>query len=184
MPSEHEEHDRQVQALQRYVSDLYERRERGEAEAAQPAPTPEPESWRPSRRWLLLTGVLVILALVGGVFVGAVAWSDDQPAGAKAGVASATRSPGTTTAAPLASPECKTAVDRANAMLAIAVKLQETLAEQDRILTDPANGKLSGREVLKRSAPSLRAGSSESDRFNQALAEYRQVVDRCELRTP
>jgi hypothetical protein len=187
MPPEHEKPNRQIQALQRYVSDLYERRERGEAEAAQPAPTPEPEPQRPSKRWLLLTGLLVTLALVGGVFVGAVAWPNNQPnnrpAGAKVGVASATQSPDTT-AALLASPACKTAVDRANAMLAIAVKLQGALAEQSRILSDLSNRNLSGREVLKRSAPSLRAGSSESARFNQALADYRQVVDQCELQAP
>jgi hypothetical protein len=42
------------------------------------------------------------LALVGGVVVGAVAWPNDRPAGAKAGVAgvsSATQSPDTTTVA-------------------------------------------------------------------------------------
>jgi hypothetical protein len=39
-------------------------------------------------------------------------------------------------------------------------------------------------ELLERLALSLRAGSSEADRFNRARAVYRQVVDRWTLRTP
>jgi hypothetical protein len=184
MPPEQENLNRQLEALLRYVSDLRAQRKRDKAAAAQPLPAPEPR--RPSKRWLLLTGLLVVLALVGGVFVGAVAWSDDRPAGAEVGAdaSSATQSPDTTSVAPVASPACKTAVDRANTMLAVAVKLQRELAEYSRIMSDPSNRNLSGREVVEKSAPSLRAGSSDSARFNQALADYRQVVDQCKLQTP
>jgi hypothetical protein len=183
MPPEHEDLNRQLEALGRYVSNL--QRERAKAEAAQPAPTPG--SQRPSRRWLLLSGLLIIVALAGGVFVGAVAWSDDRPAGAKAAVAgtsSATQSSSTTTVVPVASLACKTAVDRANTMLAIAVELRGTLAEYGRILDDPSNRNLSGREVVEKSRPVLQVGASESARLDQALAHYRQVVDQCQLRTP
>ena len=180
MPPEQENLNRQLEALQRYFSDLHQQRERAKAAAAQPPPAPEPKPRRPSRRWLLLTGLLVTLALVGGVVVGAVAWPNDRPAGAS----SATQSPDTTTVAPVASPACKTAVDRANTMLAIAVKLQRELAEYSRIMGDPANRTLSVREVIEKTAPSLQAGASESAGFERALADYRQIVDQCELRTP
>jgi hypothetical protein len=189
MAPEQEDRTRQLEALRRYVSNLYDRRERAQAEAAQPSPVPEPDPQRPSRRWLLLASLLVVLALVGGVVVGAVAWSDDRPAGAE-GVSSPTQRPTVTSGlpsantTPVASPACKTAVDRANTMLAIAVKLQRTLAEYSRILNDRSNRGLSGREVRKKSAPVLRAGASESARFDQALADYRKVVDQCELQTP
>jgi len=186
-PQQQEDLNRQLEALQRYVSGLQQQRERPKAEAAQPSPAPEPEPRRPSRRWLLLTGLLVALALVGGVVVGAIAWSNDRPTGAKAGVAgvsSATQSPDTTTVALLASPACKTAVDRANAMLAIAVRLQGELAEYSRIMRDPSNRNLSGREVVAKTAPLLQAGASDSARFDQALADYGQIVDRCRVRTP
>jgi hypothetical protein len=116
MPPEQEDLNRQLEALQRYVSDL-QQREHAKAAAAQPPPAPD--SRRPSRRWLGLTGLLVTVALAGGVFVGAVAWSNDRPARGKAGVAgasSATQSPDTTTVSPVAAPACKTAVDRANTM--------------------------------------------------------------------
>ena len=185
-PQQQENLNRQLEALQRYVSGL-QQREHAKAAAAQPSPAPEPEPRRPSRRWLLLTGLLVTVALAGGVFVGAVAWSTDQPAGAKAGVAgasSATSSPDTTRVAPVAAPACKTAVDRANTMLASAVELRRELAEYRRIMSDPSTRNLSGREVVEKMAPALRAGASESASFERALADYRQVVDQCELRTP
>jgi hypothetical protein len=76
------------------------------------------------------------------------------------------------------------AVDRANLMLASAVRLQVAVAEQGRILRDPANRRLSGSKVLQTVAAWLRASSGESARFNRALADYRQVVDRCELLAP
>jgi hypothetical protein len=190
---EQENLNRQLEALQRYVSGLQQQREHAKA-AAQPPPAPEP---RPSSRWLLLTGLLVVLALVGGVFVGAVAWSDDRPTGAAAGTTSASpvsQPPPTTstaaqgsnptTAAPVASLACKTAVDRANTMLAIAVKLHRELVEYNKIMTDPSSRELSGRELVDKSIPALRAGMSESARFTPALADYRQVVDQCEARAP
>jgi hypothetical protein len=190
---EQEKLNRQLEALQRYVSGLQQQREHAKA-AAQPTPTPEP---RPPSRWLLLTGLLVVLALVGGIFVGAVAWSDDRPTGAAAGATStspvrqqppstspAAQGSNPTTAAPVASPACKTAVDRANTMLAIAVRLHRELVEYSKIMTDPSSRELSGRELVDKSVPALRAGTSESARFTQALADYRQVVDQCEVRTP
>jgi hypothetical protein len=187
MPPEQDDLNRQLEALERYVSGLQQQREHAKAAAAQPSPAPEPEPRRPSRRWLLLTGLLVTVALAGGVVVGAVAWSTDRPAGAKAGVAgvsSATSSPDTTTVGPVAAPACKTAVDRANTMLASAVKLQRELAEYSRIMSDPANRTLSVGELLEKTAPSLQAGASEPAGFDRALADYRQIVDQCRLHTP
>ena len=185
MPPEQEDLNRQLEALDRYVSGLQQQRERAKAAAAQPPPAPEPKPRPPSRRWLL-TGLLVTVALAGGVFVGAVAWSTDRPAGGNTGVAgasSAAQSPDTTVT-PVASPACKTAVDRANTMLAIAVELRRELAEYSRIMRDPSNGNLSVREVVDKRASSRQAGASESARFERALADYRQIVDQCELRTP
>jgi hypothetical protein len=189
---EQEQLNRQLEALQRYVADLHRQRERAKA-AAQSPPAPGP---RPSRGWLLMTGLLVVVALVGGVFVGAVAWSDDRPAGPAAGAttASPVRQPpprpstaaqgSNPAAAPVASLACKTAVDRANTMLAIAVRLQRTVGEYGRIVTDPSSRELSGRELVDKSAPALRAGTSESAKFTEALTSYRQVMDQCEVRKP
>jgi hypothetical protein len=139
--------------------------------------------------WLLVTGLLIVVALVGGVVVGASAWSDDRAAGGDTkapGTVSSGRNPGPTSAsaAPVATAACKTAVDRANAMLASAVRLRGALGEQDKVLNDPASRGLSVAEVLEKLAASQQVGASESARFDRALDAYRQVVDQCDLRTP
>jgi hypothetical protein len=142
---------------------------------------------RPPLSWLLIAGLLVVVALVGGVVVGAVAWSDDRPARDNTRAAAptaASRNPDASSAAPVATPACKSAVDRANAMLASAVKLRGALAEQDRILNDPANRGLSVGEVLQRLAASQQVGSSEAATFDRSLDAYREVVDQCDLHAP
>jgi hypothetical protein len=58
------------------------------------------------------------------------------------------------------------------------------VAEQGGILRDPATRRLSGPQLLERVASALEAGAGESDRFDRALAAYRQVVDRCKLQAP
>ena len=194
VPPEQEHLNRQLEALGRFVADFQQQRDRAKAAPAQPPPAPAPP--RPPRFWLLVTGVLVVVALVGGVAVGAVAWSDDRPATVEAGAggaSSATQGPtitaarqgsNTTTAAPVASLACKTAVDRANAVLAIVVKLRRELADYRRILADPSVRALSGAEVVDKSASALRSGAREAARLDQALAAYRQVVDQCQLQAP
>ena len=51
-------------------------------------------------------------------------------------------------------------------------------------LRDPANRRLSGSQLLEWVTPAPRVGASESDRFDRALANYRQVVDQCKLQAP
>ncbi|HEY7605800.1 MAG TPA: hypothetical protein VID07_03355 [Actinomycetes bacterium] len=189
MASEHEEdRDQQLKALRRHMvrldsqweppTELGVKRERlGDERAGR---------GRPPLRWLLIVGLLVAVALAGGVVVGAVAWSDNRPAREAAETTSPTaaRSPDGPPVAAVATPACKTAVDRANAMLASAVKLRGALAERDRILNDPANRGLSVAQVLERLAASERADPGEAARFDNALDAYRQVVDQCDLRVP
>jgi hypothetical protein len=134
----------------------------------------------------VVAGLLIVLALVGGLVIGAVVWGGDRPAGGATRSSAATASRGTAaaSAAPVATPACKTAVDRANAMLASAVKLRGALAEQDQFLNDPANQRLEVTEVLRRLAASREAGATEGTRFDRALDAYRQVVDQCDLQAP
>jgi hypothetical protein len=194
VPPEQEHLNRQLEALGRFVTDFQQQREHAKATPAPPPPAPEGR--RPPRFWLLVTGVLVVVALVGGVAVGVVAGSDDRPATVEAGAGGAsspTQGPTTTAArqgsnptpaAPMASPTCKTAVDRANAMLASVVTLQRELAEYNRIMADPSTRALSGAQLVDQSAPALRSGAREAAKLDQALAAYRQVVDQCQLQAP
>jgi hypothetical protein len=181
MPPDQEDLNHQLEALQRYVANLTEQRNHAQNGAPQPA------SRRLPTRWLVITGLLVVVALAGGLLLGAAAWSDDRPAtSTAAGTAgsSASRSPDSTVAAAVASPACKTAVDRANTVLATVVELQRTLAAYERVVRDPANRGLSGRQLRQKTDPVLKDGASESARLDQALAAYRQVVDQCQLQTP
>ena len=166
MPPEQDEiRARQIQALRQYIAQLSEQRENPKLEVGMRLPdvTAEPERRRrPPLSWLLVTVLLVAVALLGGAVVGAAAWSDDRPP--------APGDPGVTTAPPttqapggvvlVASPECKTAVDRANSVLAVAVRMRAALAQHTEV------------------------ASGDAASFDRALAAYRQVVDRCALRTP
>jgi hypothetical protein len=134
----------------------------------------------------VVAGLLIVLALVGGLVIGAVVWGGGRPAAeaTRTSPPSASRSTAAASAAPVATPACKTAVDRANAMLASAVKLRGALAEQDQFLNDPANQRLEVTDVLRRLAASREAGATEGTRFDRALEAYRQVVDQCDLQAP
>jgi hypothetical protein len=169
---------RQLEALRRYVSEL----------ADQVEHPPEVRGRRrPPSRWLLLTGLLVGLALVGGVLVGAVAWSDDRPSPAPRpgdGSLSSAQSTSTSVAAGSASPECKTAVDRANRSLAIAVKLRKALAEHTGIMDDLLDGRIDRAAAREARTPSELTGQLQSAKFDLALADYRKVVDQCRLQAP
>ena len=108
-PEQDDDRARQLEALRRYVAELGVQRDGPAVETAKPQPASQRQRG-PSPPWLLLTGILVVVALVGGVR-GAVAWSDDRPAGSRtAGVSAATQRPNTI-AGPVASAACKTAVD-------------------------------------------------------------------------
>jgi len=164
MPSEQDEtRARQIEALRQYITQLSKQREDPKVEVGMRLPdvTAEPERRRPPLSWLLVTVLLVAMALLGGALVGAAAWSDDRPPARDPG--GATAAPTTQTAsgvALVASPECKTAVDRANEVLAVAVRMRAALAQRTTV------------------------ASGDAASFDRALAEYRQVVDRCALRTP
>ena len=86
MASEHEDtHDQQLEALRRHVvrpdSQWEPPTELGFLrEPLDPATRPAGRR-RPSLPWLLIAGLLIVVALVGGVVVGASAWSDDRAAG-------------------------------------------------------------------------------------------------------
>jgi len=190
MPADHHDaRDGQLEALRRHMVHPDTRWEPpaglgllGEHANVEAGPPPR----RPPRSWLVVTGLLVVAALVGGVLLGATAWSDDRPAGGTraASPAAASRAAEAPAVTPSATPECKTAVDRANAMLASAVKLRGALAEQDQFLSDPANQRAEVGEVLRRLAASREVSASEGARFDRALDAYREVVDQCDLHAP
>jgi hypothetical protein len=175
MPPEHDDYrERQLAALRRYVSDLDVRRQR-DGEQARPVEQRRRAAWP----WLLVTLVLMAVSLAGGIAIGGNRDPDGDRAAAFAGTTASS-----VAASPTASPECAEAVQRANKSMSYAVRLSGALREHTEIMNDLANGKISADTALKTGTPSLITGSAEAARFDVALADYRKVVDRCQLRTP
>jgi hypothetical protein len=173
MPPEHDDYrQRQLAALRRYVSDLDVRRQHnGQARLAE-------DRRRPAWPWLLATLALMAVSLAGGVAIG----------GNRDAVRDRARFSGVTTssvaASPAASPECAEAVERANETISHAVGVSGALREHTEAMNKLLNGSMKADAAVKAGTPSLIAGSAESAKFDVALADYRKVVDRCELRTP
>ena len=179
MPPEHDDYrEHQLAALRRYVSDLDVRRQHDGGQAR-----PVGERRRSVWPWLLVTLVLMAVSLAGGVAIGARGGGDREPGRASgSGFAAATST--SAAAAPTAAPECAEAVERANASMSHAVAVAGALRTHTEVMNDLLNGKLDPETALRKGTPSLIAGSAEAAKFDVALADYRQVVDRCQLRTP
>jgi len=174
MPPEHDDYrERQLAALRRYVSDLDVRRRQHNGQARL-VEEPRRTAWP----WLLLTLALMAVSLAGGVAIG----------GNRDAVRDRARFSGTTAssvaASPTASPECAEAVERANETMSHAVRVSGALREHTEAMNKLLNGKLDSEAAVQAGTPSLIAGSAESAKFDVALADYRKVVDRCELQTP
>jgi hypothetical protein len=174
MPPEHDDYrERQLAALRRYVSDLDVRRQRD----ADQLPAGEGQR-RTGWPWLLVTLLLMAVSLAGGIAIG----SGRDPGDRAAGFESATAS--SVAASPTASPECAEAVQRANASMSHAVGVATALRQHTEIMNRLLNGKIDAATAVRSGTPSLIAGSAETAKFEVALADYRKVVDRCQLRTP
>ncbi|HEX2373903.1 MAG TPA: hypothetical protein VHO93_07975, partial [Actinomycetota bacterium] len=125
--------------------------------------------------WLLVTLLLMAVSLAGGIALGS---GQRRASGFEAATASSVA------ATPSASPECAEAVERANESLSHAVKVSGALREHTEIMNRLLNGKVDGPTALRTGTPSLITGSAEAARFDVALADYKKVVDRCQLRAP
>jgi hypothetical protein len=174
MPPEHDDYrERQLAALRRYVSDLDVRRQ-DNGDQLRPAGERRRTVWP----WLV-TLLLMVVSLAGGIAIGA---SRDGGAGRPSGFQSATAS--SVAASPTASPECAEAVQRANASMSHAVAVSTALRQHTEVMNRLLNGKIDANTALRTGTPSLITGSAESAKFDVALADYRKVVDRCQLRAP
>jgi hypothetical protein len=176
MPPEHDDYrERQLAALRRYVSDLDVRRQHNGGQLE-----PGEERRRTAWPWLLVTLLLMAVSLAGGIAIGGN--RDAAGPGRTAGFDSATAS--SAAAVPTASPECAEAVQRANASMSHAVAVATALRQHTEIMNKLLNGRIDTGTALRSGTPSLIVGSAESAKFDVALADYRKVVDRCQLRTP
>jgi hypothetical protein len=118
------------------------------------------------------------VSLAGGIAIGASRDDGTRRASAVEGTTSSVA------AAPSASPECAEAVQRANASMSHAVAVSTALRQHTEIMNRLLNGRIDANTALRTGTPSLITGSAESAKFDVALADYRRVVDRCQLRAP
>jgi hypothetical protein len=183
-PADDDRNARQIEALRRYVAELGTNRERPESEIGyeyEEEDQPAERRMPPLLPWLVLTAVLVAAALIGGVLIGAARENGQGPSAEEpSGTAQAT----TTLKAPVASPECKLAVDQANVSLTAAVKVRGVLGEYTKVMDDLRNGRIDGRQAAAQISPYLALGTVESDKFDRAIADYQKIVDKCTLRVP
>ena len=172
MPSEHDDvRERQLAALRRYVSDLDVRRPHDEDQ-----PRPAGPRRRTAAAWVLVTLLLMAASLAAGIAIG-----NNQERDADRAAGAATTS---TAASPTASPECAEAVERANQSISYAVRVSGALREHTEVMNNLLNGRIDTETALRTGTPSLILGSAEAAKFDVALADYRKVVDRCQLRAP
>jgi len=171
-PGQDDARERQLDALRRYVSDLDIRR-RDDSPPLPPARLRRRFSWP----WLLVTLALMAVSLAGGIAIG----TGREPAGRGSELVATTAS---SVAAPTASPECAEAVERANRTISHAVLVSAALREHTEAMNKLRDGRPDPEAAVKAGTPSLIAGSAESAKFDVALADYRKVVDRCQLQTP
>ena len=119
------------------------------------------------------------VSLAGGVAIGGNRDAVRDPA-SSSGVTTSSVAASPTTA----SPECAEAVERANRTISHAVLVSAALREHTEAMNKLRDGKPDPEAAVKAGTPSLIAGSAESAKFDVALADYRKVVDRCQLQTP
>jgi hypothetical protein len=176
MPPEQDDYrEHQLAALRRYVSDLDIRRQHDGQ--ARPAGERRRRAWP----WLLATLLLMAVSLAAGVAIGGGRGRGDREPARAGGTGLAAATSTTVAPAPTATPECAEAVRRANASMRHAVAVASALRKHTEIMNELLNGKLDASAALRKGTPSLIAGSAESAKFEVALADYRQVVDRCKL---
>jgi hypothetical protein len=174
MPPEQDDYrERQLAALRRYVSDLDVRRQHNGTQGR-----PAGERRRVAWTWLLATLLLTAVSLAGGIAIGRATGDRDRAARFAAATSSSAA------AVPAASPECAEAVERANKSMAHAIRVSNALQEHTEIMNDLLHGRIDGDTALRTGTPSLIVGSAESAKFDVALADYKRVVDSCQLRTP
>ncbi len=80
-----------------------------------------------------------------------------------------------------ATPECTSAVARANTTIAWAVKMGRAFVQQTQVVNQLARGQTTVAGAVRDDQAPSAEGVAAVSRFNDALADYLRVVDSCQL---
>jgi hypothetical protein len=131
-----------------------------------------PRRWRPPGAWALAV-VLAAGLLAGGLLGWSLALlSHHDRSGATAGRAAAAE----------VGPSCRSVLAKADDSLALAVRLEHTLADHTRIMERLAHHAITPGQALGMDRQPLATGSAQAAAFNAALADYLAGVDDCRIR--
>jgi len=77
-------------------------------------------------------------------------------------------------------PACASAVEQADAALAIGERLERSLADQTSLVDELLAERATSEQVLDQALPPLTASAKDRQAFLQAVAAYRQAQDECQ----
>ena len=147
------------------------------APGAGPRQGPAPRGARAGGRWRV-AGLAVVgwLLLFGGILIGVAAGDHRaaRPAPAQAPAAAARRP------AVVEGARCAQAIARANQALAMAVRVERTLADRSRLRLLEAGGQLTPERARQLDTVAEQQGGVASSRFDALLAGYLEAARGCD----
>jgi hypothetical protein len=124
----------------------------------------------PRRKLAALLAGSVLLGTVAGYALGARGRSGAAPTGA------AVRAHAT--------PECTSAVARANESLSYAVGMGRAFVEQAQVVEQLGRQQITREDAVRSGRAAAAKGGAAAAKFDEALAGYLRVVDSCQLEGP
>jgi hypothetical protein len=123
----------------------------------------------PRRRLAALVAVAMLAGLLAGYGLGARGRS---------------AAPARVAAGPHATPECTSAIARANETLSFAVEMGRAFVEQAQVVEQLGREQIDAEEAVRSGRQASAKGGGAAAKFDQALARYLGVVDSCQLEGP
>ncbi len=119
------------------------------------------------RKLVALIAAAAVAGAAGGYALGASGRSRPAPAQMASG--------------PHATPECTSAVARANESLSYAVRMGRAFVQQAQVVEMLAREQISVGDAVESGREAAAKGRDATDKFDEALSGYLRVVDSCQM---
>lgn len=130
---------------------------------------------------MLLAGLVGLVLGTGGTLAGVGISRASEPSRPKPVPTTETTAASANVAASVLASDCRQAVQKADASLEKATRVEKSLADHTHVMNQLSAGKISPGQALNMGMPSLISGARFSAIFDTAYADYRAVVKRCQL---